>query len=67
MEQIRCPECGSIHVAVKDTPLCGSPREKVLVFWAVCNEVDCRQQFHVLYDLVPSAINKLEKVRWVKL
>lgn len=65
--EVTCPECGSTHVAISHTPLCGSPAEKVMVFWAVCNEVECRQQFHVLYDLVPSKTTKLEKERWLKL
>ena len=67
MKQVECPECGSIHVAVSHIPLCGSPSEKVMVFWAVCNEMECRQQFHVLYDLVPSKTTKLEKERWLKI
>jgi hypothetical protein len=65
--QIKCPKCESIHVAVSHTPLCGSPGEKVMVFWAVCNEMECRQQFHVLYDLVPAKFTKLNKERWLKL
>ena len=65
--KVECPECGSIHVAVSHRPLCGSPSEKVMVFWAVCNEVKCRQQFHVLYDLVPNKTTKLEKERWMPL
>lgn len=65
--KVECPECGSTHVAVSHIPLCGSPSEKVMVFWAVCNEVECRQQFHVLYDLVPSKTTKLEKERWLKI
>lgn len=65
--EVKCPECGSKHVAIKSDPLVGGPGLNGTVHWAICNEVECQEQFHVTYNLVPAKISRINKDRWVKL
>jgi len=66
MLEVKCPECGSIHTYVNHSPLCGSASEGIIIYWAICNEVECRKQFHLKFVLKNPQVIPLSPERYVR-
>jgi len=67
MLEVKCPECNSIHVSININRLCGSASEGAVIYWAICNEVDCKAQFHLKFELKDPEIIPLSKERYIDL